>query len=651
VAGDGARRVSAGNPALGATTLCAGAIGAVLGLASAEHQVAVETAQVLAGLVAYPPDNPFGVYHLKLWNLASQLSALALRLGAPERAISLVLSGLLGATTFTALGLAARAAGAGHWLAVIAPAWIFAFGAADLGVSYEIVLLGSRHTYGILGLGFALLALASLGAGRTRSGLLLLGLAPAVHPSVGAWAAGVGVLSLALGGRATLQRVWPHAGWLALGALASAASLAVQLSVASAVDLRESPARELAVRAFVRNWDWHRRTVPLDDPALIANVAFLALAATWLLVPRLRDRLPPQAPFLLRAIALSATLGLALCALTQWQDQLPLALVVTMPGRMLNLSSLALAALLLGLLGTRGAAPRTAFALVATATLFAVAFALLPASPRPARIVLALEACVAALTLWLAFGRPDATPPARAQTAGRAAYALAVALLAATTWTRLAPDPRIALALVAFCVAATLALAPPARLASMLRSRARARALGALGAALAAAVAADRATTLRGAPLDWLRDHANDPFFAEVARGEGLLLTAADLSLVQLRSRRPVVIDGSGLDGLPYAPESAPQLIRILREIYGEDLYAPSREIREKRPGALLPSSGAGLWHERDAADWARVGAAFGFRDILTRGDWALALPRAAERPGLVLYRVPESPSAQGRLP
>jgi hypothetical protein len=36
-----------------------------------EWQVPVETAQVLAGIVRYPPDNPFLIYHLKLWTVSS----------------------------------------------------------------------------------------------------------------------------------------------------------------------------------------------------------------------------------------------------------------------------------------------------------------------------------------------------------------------------------------------------------------------------------------------------------------------------------------------------------------------------------------------------------------------------------------------------
>ena len=65
----------------------------------------MESGQVLAGLVAYPPTNPFYLYHLKLWTLVNQLSALLLKAGLSEMAVSLLVSGLLGAVSFSALAL------------------------------------------------------------------------------------------------------------------------------------------------------------------------------------------------------------------------------------------------------------------------------------------------------------------------------------------------------------------------------------------------------------------------------------------------------------------------------------------------------------------------------------------------------------------
>src|SRR6187455_1873083 len=53
-----------------------GAIGFRVGMVNfPEWQVAVETSQVVAGLVRYPAGNPFLLYHTKLWTLLHQLCA------------------------------------------------------------------------------------------------------------------------------------------------------------------------------------------------------------------------------------------------------------------------------------------------------------------------------------------------------------------------------------------------------------------------------------------------------------------------------------------------------------------------------------------------------------------------------------------------
>src|SRR4029434_5159858 len=53
-------------------------------------------------------------------------------------------------------------------------------------------------------------------------------------------------------------------------------------------------------------------------------------------------------------------------------------------------------------------------------------------------------------------------------------------------------------------------------------------------------------------------DRTTSPALAQVANGSGLLLTGGDMQLIQIRTRRPVLINGGGLDGLPYALESGP---------------------------------------------------------------------------------------------
>jgi hypothetical protein len=625
----------------------AGAIGFAAGLVRPSHQHAVETAQVLAGVVAYPIDTPFFVYHLRLWNLPSQLLAIGLAAGVPERALSVATSGLLGALSFQALSLSALAAGAGRWLAVVIAPWILATAAFFLGLVYDIMLIGTPHTHGAIGMSYALIVLSLLALGHFRVALVLLGLAPAVHPAVGSWAAGIGVLSLLVGGTAARAQLRVHLGWLAGGVGLAATSFAVQSFVGRELVARESPVEELALRAFLRDWDFHRRPVPLGERAIGLNAVFVAIAALWTVVPRLRERLPERATRMLRALGLSAALALVLAVATHWQDRLPVVLSIAMPGRLLNLTSLALAPVFVGLLGGRALGPSGAIGLLAVASV-SLLFSLLSTAIRtPVWQVMALEAAVVVATLWHLVQRADA--PRFLRPVERPARVLAVVLIAGVAFLRLDPDRVLFAALLAALAGLALVLDPRA-LGERLRPPLL-RGVGAVLVACGAALGGARALELRGSPLDWLRDADNDAFFAEVARGDGLLVTASNLSQVQLRTRRPVLIDGSGLDGLPYSSSSAAELARILREVYGENLFRPSAAIRDARPGSLLPTTGAELWQRRSGADWALVARSFGFRDVVTPNDWDLALPKVAESKRMRLYRVPDAPAASEEGP
>src|ERR1700687_2410800 len=68
-------------------------------------QVAVESAQVIAGLVSYPADNPFYIYHLKLWTALHEILAVLLRAGLSEITLSEIVSGVLGMVSLQALSM------------------------------------------------------------------------------------------------------------------------------------------------------------------------------------------------------------------------------------------------------------------------------------------------------------------------------------------------------------------------------------------------------------------------------------------------------------------------------------------------------------------------------------------------------------------
>src|SRR5687767_10927860 len=83
-----------------------GVLGCWLGVATRPSwHTPIETAQVLAGIVAYPHTNPFFIYHVSLWSVLHEGLAACLYLGLSEIALSQILSALAGMISLQALSL------------------------------------------------------------------------------------------------------------------------------------------------------------------------------------------------------------------------------------------------------------------------------------------------------------------------------------------------------------------------------------------------------------------------------------------------------------------------------------------------------------------------------------------------------------------
>jgi hypothetical protein len=136
------------------------------------------------------------------------------------------------------------------------------------------------------------------------------------------------------------------------------------------------------------------------------------------------------------------------------------------------------------------------------------------------------------------------------------------------------------------------------------------------------------------------RDRTNDALFAAAARGRGMLATGGDLHLIQLRTRRPVVLDGGGLDGLPYALAGGPEMARILKDIYDIDFFNPPPEAHGI---GMLPSSyNRRIWESYGRDRWQAIRRAYNVTQVMTYNDWTLSLPIVAQNAHYLLYEIPE---------
>lgn len=549
-----------------------------------DWQVAVETAQVLGGLVQYPPDNIFYIYHTKLWTSMHHVLALALVAGASELTLSLVVSGVMGMLAFQALALFVYALSRSVLLSIGAAALIILTRAADYGVVYPLFLIGTEHTYGAVGLSFAVLVVAVLGAGWSRSGAFLLGMAPSIHPAIGAWTGAIVALAILSDFRRLRDELQPAFPWFLAGCAVTLLSLLVQFTFvdhASDGTTRLSP-QDLAT--FVRLWDGHRSSIDIRHDGVLLNAATIVLSALWLAF--FSSDLSRSAQFLLRISGASALLALALIP-ASWvpPDRLPTALLVLMPGRYLNFAAMTFAAMVIGLAGSR----RDLFS----------------------RLVLLLLTCGLLLgdrsMLW------DVDEVGRVlDFKTRPTYVMWLAAAALTAGAAMWKWTAIAYARIAY--AATIAVLMTVVFMALQARQPRS-----------------------GAHFN---DRTNDVFFADVAAGEGLLLAAGDLHLLQLRTRRPVLVDSGAIDTVMYSLETGAGMQRILRDAYGLDLFNPPPEAIGS--GRIPHQAHRQAWERFTPEKWRALREAFGVTQVVAYADWSLQLPVASQSRRLLLYDIPE---------
>ncbi len=566
-----------------------GAIGFVLGVTRfATWQVAVESAQVVAGLVKYPADNPFYIYHLQLWTVLHQIGALALRAGISEIALSHLFSGVLGMVSFQALGILIYAFSADLPLAVGAPVLILYTRAVEHGATYPISLMGVDHTYGVIGLSLAVLVVGLLGAGCYRLGGFLLGIAPAVHPSIGMWLAVIVAGCIVWDFKALRAELRPALPYFVAGCAVTAASVAVYFFMARHVAHVGPAVTARYLDAFVGKWDEHRRAASLITVGSILNVDALLVGTAWLVL--FAKDLPPRSLFILRAVIISGALSVPLMMIS-WlpPTTVPTALLTFMPNRLVNLNVLAFVPLVAGLLAVYRKNFWSQLAIAAlVGALFinyrsmlwddypeAGAFTILKLNPWHVFVAGSIGLLGVAVAAGFARRQPGPAP---------------------------ARVPR-AFALVLFLVTAVL--------------------------------------TWRLPPPYAFLDRTNNPLMAALAKEtRGMVATAGSFHLVQLYTRRPVLIDGGALDTLPYAPDAGPAMERILREVYGIDFFNPPPEVEQT---AVIPHHyNKPIWESYSRLKWQELGFTFGVTQVLTHADWRLDLPVAAEDQWFKVYQIPK---------
>jgi len=563
-----------------------GCIGFAFGLSTSTWQVTVETGQVLSGIVQYPKDNAFYMYHIKVFTIINQFSALLLRIGFSERIASIFISGLLGLLSFEAIGTVIFAVSGNAILSILGVILIYLTDFTGHGVVYPIWLMGQPHTYGILGTSFAVLCIGLLGCRAYRAGLFCVALAPCVHPSIGLWMALMVAVCALLDWRFVSTVFKKYYPYFLTGLFITALSAAYQIHLMRDLPQIDPQIKEQYFNAYIKYWDSHRTPLYWQGDASNGHfpwgVVYCLYSIITGLIGQKLFKENRAVVFIFRIVTVSGILSLLLGFLTQLPpDRIPPILLIFMPGRFINVNNLALVALLYGILTTDSSKSYTInfriFALLVISSLF---------SRHDEAIVVVL----AILLFWvgyLTFGKPAYSRYKEHRIKNGYVYLTLIGIV--------------------LCLAINL---PREKYVNrFIRSPER------------------------------FEDWTNNKFYSTISNRNGLLLITHYSAQIQVRTRRKILVDMSSPNFFSYTPESAIVFDRILRRIYGVDLLTPLPEHLQHQE--VFSELYKPVWEERAQTDWQEIRREFDVTDVLTPLDWKLNLPVVDRNEMTILYSIP----------
>lgn len=600
------------NPILSVLIL-SGLTGFCLGLSNATWQAAVETGQVLAGIVNYPVDSPNYIYHLKAFTIMNQLCALLLHLLGSEKMVSIIISALLGMVSFQALSTLIFAINRNIYTAVLGTIFIYFSNYAGNGVIYPIWLLGEVHTYGIAGLSFTVLVIALIGAKAYRLGLFCLGLAPGVHASWGIWLLLIIFLSAFFHMDFTKKVIRAHYWYFIAGLFIAILSLIYQLYLMQILPVIGPEIKKQYLDSFVKYWDYHR--IPFYRLRLTQQFTFAQEGVVFCIQSIMAGLLgliyfkkEGSLSFIFKVITISGILSLLIAGITHLPpENIPAYLLILMPGRYINLNNIILAAALLGML-THGSSKHYRWN-------YYIFLLLLSSGFFSHNLRIGLLFLI--ISFYLIYHVFKKYYPARETCSGSAKQSCAIfkyprSLIekddSLLTWIS-----RFSYRKTFLCTMAIFLLINWEK--------------------------GDFVESYLVRRHDF-KDRTNHASYSKISERKGMMVTTSDFFLISLKTRRPVLVDTASLDTFTVMPECGDIINNILKKIYGVSLLNPPPEAY-RHTGSLESRLHRDLWEKRTVEQWRDIRKEFGVCDVLTKPDWELSLPVVFKDERMVLYEIP----------
>jgi len=327
-----------------------GFFGFLFGVFYATHQDVIKTAQIISGVVHYPPSTLWLSIICSTWSVLNQICAIFLLLGVSELTLCYLVSGLLGMLSFQALSLTVLALSQACFLSIATPFLMLLTGAYIYSLNYPVAFI-FPSTYGVLGLSYTLLLIAVISNKRYNLAGFLLGITPSIHMTYGLFLCLAVAISLLCDFKALRSYFSNAVKYFLLGGLVCIVSLFFHLPTSPAMPQVSNEVASYYLKTFIEaGWDAHRRPIDFTSVGMFLNIAGFGISLLWLKF--FRRELPENIRFLLRSFLVFAALGIGFGALT-WLpiEQVPNIIISMMPQRILNFNIFGFFALLIGLFG------------------------------------------------------------------------------------------------------------------------------------------------------------------------------------------------------------------------------------------------------------------------------------------------------------
>ncbi len=603
-------------------------IGAGLGGAMGPEGRFIDGALVIAGEVRYPETSVMGAYFRNLWTILHQIPAALLALGIPVRVIHVLFNVTFISIAFAGISLLAYAFTSSSLLSILIALAVIVARGHLLGPDYPIAFF-TPHSFGMAALSMACLAIGLLANRRWFGASVVAGIMPSVHIVLGVWTIGL-IASTACLSRFSGNRTEFRQFIKGISVGLALSILSFTIHYAMKIDFHVAGNDEL-LRSYFFFWDAHRRIVFSE------NVLEFGKIMGVLLLIYLFSQRQDGARKINWGIAALLLGVVGSTILYQWfhlsRETMPDIVARTIPSRFVNIHYTLFLPIVLGVfISIRPHRINQIFAILLLIVFYADRR--YGVDPLPLRIfhlvaILAMLTFVASLIRSMAWDRPIAS-----NAICRLRSSLNRHLAEPSEW-RISKFMRAIFRegeRGSYSVGKAMGLLPKSH------SFFVEVVLGfILLIPISHALISKSTWTFGNFSSVQMKKEGEFYTLLKSFPMNGFLLAAPSTAVAVHRyANKPIVIDPTALDFVPYMPNAVTSIAAIVTDLYGIDFSNPPVDVRNR--GALNMESGKEYWKQLSSEQWLKLANRYCIGGLVVPDDWPVSMSPTLDRGGLRLY-------------